>query len=303
MGSDVEVETQERTASGNYIDILIRSPSHAVLIENKIFHAPNNPFCDYAKHLASLKQPCKHKLLLTLKPIEERTERDIESYGFRHITHGELVNGIRKLLGDHILDADTRYLTFLLDFLNTLENLKEDMIMNERFIDFLKKQRPCEVEWFLRNVAEFKKDLSKKIRDLEQKCPVETYCNVRATAADPPKDGLFHVLAHDIQHSSFDNNVVVETVIHSGGWKIQIWLRNVPRGGPPNKGPVDGRQEELRSYLNIEGIPLEDDTGVGHGPGTRFLLRSFEYTTDLDVVAEAVRQTLHRLATSDRRAA
>lgn len=302
LGISVEVETQEETAKGNRIDILIRSDSHAVLIENKIFHTVANPLSDYAQHLDSTcsRQSHKHKFLLTLYPIDKRTKRDVKSHGFRHITHKELVRKIRELLGAHVAEADTRYLIFMLDFLNTLENLREDLVVNEAFIDFL-EERTCDARRFLRHMHQFKNDLRRKIRDLEQKCPVESYPNVRATPypGEEPKVDLYSVLAHDIGHPSLYNSVVVETVIHPGGWNVQIWLRNVQRGGEPNRGPVDGQQKELRNLLNREGITLEDDTGVGYGRGTRFIFARFDYFADIDEVALAVRDVVKKLATSE----
>ena len=129
MWDNVEVTREEYTEAGKRIDILIQSDSHAVLIENKIFAGPDNPFADYAKHLCSLRQTQKHKFLLTLND-EEATAR---KWGFQNITHQKLVERVRKLLGAYIAGADTRYLTFMLDFLSTLENLKEDVVVNEEF--------------------------------------------------------------------------------------------------------------------------------------------------------------------------
>ena len=253
------------------------------------------PSADYAKHLDSLNQSHKHKFLLTLSPVEDSTAQEC---GFENITHEQLVKQIRALLVAHVAGAETRYLTFMLDFLTTLENLREDLVVNEAFIDLL-KERTCDARRFLRHMHQFKDDLRRKIRDLEQKCPVEFYPNVRATRypGEEPKVDLYSVLAHDIGHPSLYNSVVVETVIHPGGWNVQIWLRDVQRGGKPNRGPVDGQQEELRNLLNREGITLEDDTGVGYGGGTRLLFARFDYSADMDEVALAVRGVVKKLAT------
>jgi hypothetical protein len=55
LGTNVSVEREVFTETGNRIDLLIRSDSHAVLIENKIFAAVANPFEDYAAYLRRLK--------------------------------------------------------------------------------------------------------------------------------------------------------------------------------------------------------------------------------------------------------
>ena len=138
FGGNVRVDREERTDAGNFIDILIQSDSHVLLIENKIFHGIVNPFDDYAKHLDSLPQCHKYRFLLTLKPVDESTKREIERYRFQNITHEDLVNEIRGFLGGYVANADTRYLTIMLDFLNTLDYLQEGMVMNPEFVDFLK---------------------------------------------------------------------------------------------------------------------------------------------------------------------
>ena len=69
----------EITGAKRIIDILMKSVSHAVLIENKIFAAVNNPFDDYATYLdllrnengATYKNKSKSKILLTLCPSSE----------------------------------------------------------------------------------------------------------------------------------------------------------------------------------------------------------------------------------------
>ena len=69
----------EITGAKRIIDILMKSDSRAVLIENKIFAAVNNPFDDYATYLdllrnengATYKNMSKSKILLTLCPSSE----------------------------------------------------------------------------------------------------------------------------------------------------------------------------------------------------------------------------------------
>ena len=63
----------------------------------------------------------------------------------------------------YVANVDTRYLTFMLDFLNTLDYLPEDMAMDQKFVDFLKNRPEGEVEKFLNQINEFKKGLRKKL--------------------------------------------------------------------------------------------------------------------------------------------
>jgi hypothetical protein len=102
LGGNVSVEREVVTESGNRIDLLIKSDSHAVLIENKIFAAVSNPFEDYAAYLRSLKNESgdafpdenKIKILLTLYPSREGSE-----WGFVNVTHADFAGAVRPRLG------------------------------------------------------------------------------------------------------------------------------------------------------------------------------------------------------------
>lgn len=288
LGRNVQVGREDPTDAGR-IDILIQSDSHAVLIENKIFRPVDNPLDDYAKYLDSLPQCHKYRFLLTLKPVDESTKRDIECYGFQNITHEDLANEIRGLLGGYVANADTRYLTFMLDFLNTLDYLPEDMAMDQKFIDFLKNRPEGEVENFLNQINEFKKGLRKQIDLLEERIDVSSYDNV-SPSRYRESNNLFDVLAYDITLSFFENKVVVETVIDCKGWKVQIWLRRGAGGGPVTN---PGRREELLTLLRRLGISLKKEEGK------RFLLDSSEDVANLNQIVRIVQGVLDKLADSD----
>jgi hypothetical protein len=72
FGGNVSVEREAGTTNGNRMDVLIKSDTHVVLIENKIFAATVNPFDDYSAYLDLLKDEDgvayenKVKVLLTL---------------------------------------------------------------------------------------------------------------------------------------------------------------------------------------------------------------------------------------------
>ena len=101
LGGNVSVEREVSTDKGNRIDILIKSDSYAVLIENKIFAAVANPFKDYAEYLDNLKnengeayaEDKKTKILLTLYPSSEGAE-----WCFVNLTHADFASTIRSAL-------------------------------------------------------------------------------------------------------------------------------------------------------------------------------------------------------------
>ena len=199
MSGGVEIEREATTEAGNSIDILIQSDSHAILIENKIFASIDNPFADYAAHLdSSAEHRDKHKFVLTLKPVGESVERI--GHGFRNITHEQLVNEIRGLLGFYVAGTNTRYLTFMLDFLNTLDNLQGGMVMNPEFVEFLASKQD-EANDFCLKINSFQKELRSKVSGLRALIDVTSYSNVQQRPWRSGEYPLLDILVHDIRNN------------------------------------------------------------------------------------------------------
>lgn len=273
MWDNVEVTREEYTEAGNRIDILIQSDSHAVLIENKIFAGPDNPFADYAKHLDDSKrfpQDHKFKFLLTLKPDDTARE-----WGFQNITHQELVEGVRKLLGCHIAGADTRYLTFMLDFLKTLDDLPEGMVMDPKFLEFAKSHQP-DIESLGGRVQEFKRELRGKINQLEEMVDSSNHSKVKPWKYH--KEGhMWDTLAHEIEFEE-DLTVTIEAFVSPNGWEIKIYLKGKTTNEP-----------RLPELLSKQGIPYEaKDGGIRHKT-------CFEYDGDLKDIANLLQDVISKL--------
>ena len=276
IGGNVSVEREVTTTAGNRIDILIQSDSHTILIENKIFADIDNPFDEYSAYLDSL-QPTgrhKHKFLLTLTPISESTARDIARHGFQNITHRRFVSEIRGLLGCYIAPhVDTRYLTFMLDLLNTLDHLQGGMVMDPAFLDFL-AQRLKDAEVFLAKIKALKAELRNKVGGLADLIDAAPCSNVSQWKYRE-SERLFDILVHDITLAS-GLVVAVDTVISPSGWEVQIFARK-------------GDNAELQNLLQRLDIPLEE--------GKRFICRQrFEYAANLDEIHRFVQDIVYSLA-------
>jgi hypothetical protein len=269
LGGNVSVEREVSTARGNRVDILMKSGSHAVLIENKIYAAAVNPFGDYAEYLDSLKNENgdayekRTKVLLTLHPSKEGAE-----WCFVNLTHANLASAVRSSLGRHVSKADTRYLTLMLDFLNTLENLGEGTRMNQGYIKLL-AARSDEVETFLRGISEVRDELRGKVKGLAAFINVEGYQNVEQIPWSPnPNHSLRHFLQHRV-HIDEKSYIVIEPVISPSGWEIRIFSR-----GPQNCSELQGLPGKLE-------IPFEKD-------GPFIYPDRFAYDADLSLVASTV---------------
>lgn len=277
FGGNVYVEREVATGVGNRIDLLIASDFHAVLIENKILAGANNPFEDYANHLESedFDGLTKHKVLLTLKPTSEGRE-----WGFVNLTYPNFIDRVRSMIGHHVSYADTRYLTIALDFLNTLENLREGSRMNHEFIELL-NERGDEVESLFSDVLNFKNELRKKVRELGSLVDVAAHPNIHQFFW---REGtsLYDDLGHNIRVSE-DLLVAIDTLIDSRGWETHIW----PREGSPS---------DLREVLRGSEISVEGDSHLFRNQSRFVYSQRFDYDEDLNVIATVVRELVEKIA-------
>lgn len=278
-GANVTVETEVHTESHNRIDILIESNTHVMLIENKIFHHIANPFEDYVKHVEShYKQLEQHLFLLTLK-----THGDVGR--FKNITYQQLINEIRGSLGDHVATADTRYLTFMLDFLNTLDHLREDREMNEKAVEFLAKDDNLKkARHFFSEIDTFKGELRKTVSELGNSLDDIANDGRVSQGRWREKHGLYDILYHDVDHSTFpDNTIVLNAKIDPRGWSFEIFLR----GSNPDSVTLDN----FDNFLDKLEIESQDEN--------RFTLQKrFGYTCELQEVAAFVRDTVKSIKES-----
>ncbi len=282
LGGNVSVEREVSTAKGNRIDLLIKSDSHAVLIENKIFAAVANPFEDYAEYLDSLKnenreayaEDKKTKILLTLYPSGEGLD-----YCFRTLTHAGFASEVRSRLGHHVSKADTRYLTLMLDFLNTLENLGKGTRMNQEFVKLL-AQRSDDVEKFLIGIKQVRDEARGKVQRLAELIDLKGHQNVQQLPWQPnPNYWLTYLLQHRVPIDE-ESYVVIEPAVSPSGWEIRIYYR-VPQGAQ--------NRLELENLLNENEIPPENHPFIH--PET------FTYgDEDLKRIADVVQKELSRIA-------
>ena len=272
FGGNVSVEREVGTAAGNRIDVLITSDSHAILIENKIFAAVANPFADYAAYLDGLKKENNVKVLLALYPSGEGAE-----WCFRNLTYAEFVSAVRSALGHHVARADTRYLTLMLDFLNTLENLGEGTRMDLEYIKLL-AERGDEVDEFLWYLKEVRDELRRKVQELASLTDVSTHQNVEQIPWRPNVP-LEHLLQHRI-HLDENSYIAFDTMVSPGGWEFWIY---------PRKGITHSTLEDLLNELEI---PFELDDGFIYHPV------HFDYDEDLSHVTTVIQELVGKLSDS-----
>lgn len=123
--SCTKVITEEMTADGKYIDITIISDSMVIAIENKIGASLYNPLESYVRHIKNTYPDKENKwfVVLSVKRITDNAElQKMRDSGYVYINYQTFFDAVKRNLGLYALDADQSYLTFLLDFIRTIEN-------------------------------------------------------------------------------------------------------------------------------------------------------------------------------------
>lgn len=128
--SDFTIDTEFSTKNNGRIDLLLTGDEGAIIIENKIYHHLNNNLKDYWGSI--VKEDCKEEnsigIVLTLKEITK-----IPHAHFISITHSQLLDKVMSNIGQYLLSANDKYLTFLKDFYQNIKNLSRKIMKEEDF--------------------------------------------------------------------------------------------------------------------------------------------------------------------------
>ena len=165
-GEFEEIEREHSTDDSKRLDIVISLDNTIIAIENKIYATPYNPFDSYHQEII---KGCKDnkrvvEILLTLN--EEDDQKTAFNTVFYNITYKSLIDQVKKNIGSYIEGANEKWLLFMKELLNNIENLGEKQSMNKEWQVFLKENKN-NISCFFEN---YSKDIQSKIRfvkDLE----------------------------------------------------------------------------------------------------------------------------------------
>ena len=161
---NIDVRREEITKENKRIDLVIESDNFVLGIENKIYADTYNPFHLYAKHLESLSngRPV-YKVLLSLRPIKP----SVELCGFVRIGYDSFFKEIRTNFDTYSATADRQHQIFLLDFIQTIQNLQRGSTMDRQRLEYFQAHQE-EIRDFLTEVDELTKDMQRKVKQLAE---------------------------------------------------------------------------------------------------------------------------------------
>lgn len=126
--SSIIVNREVSTDNGGRLDIVIESDKQIIGIENKIFHWLANDLKDYSNTIDNMAKPGNKgvvKIVLSVK-------RESPQCNFQCITYDEFISKIKENLGKYVNTSSQKWLLYLLDFVQTINNIKgEDMSFDE----------------------------------------------------------------------------------------------------------------------------------------------------------------------------
>lgn len=169
--STENIEREMRTDNGNRIDIFIETDKYLIAIENKVYSIVNNPLTDYETHIHKLNQTNGKEpifILLTLK------EESVGGSAFKNVTYAKFCSAIRKNLGTYIVNADTKWIVILNDFIRTIEELQEDNMLDKEFIEFYNENEEA-IDALLKAKKNLPKSLKVKIQAIASMVSIDEH--------------------------------------------------------------------------------------------------------------------------------
>lgn len=230
------VERETQTLDRKRSDLLIFFGNTIVVIEVKIGHGLTNQLGAY-KTFIEAKYPNHEYLYVILsrdkiiaEQLPEKLAKDKAlinedaKEGFVPITFDDLFENVKSNLGkNYILNADTKYLTLLLDFIQSIQNFVSQMTESDKKnIEFI-QQNQNDINKILSLDSDVKKIVSKTINGLKEEIIM------------PPNTKQWvwkeYDLVHDVSFTYKDEAqndkiiVSVDCFFELKGVYIEIWVR------------------------------------------------------------------------------
>lgn len=224
-------EKEVPTADNKRIDLLLTVNNTAVVIENKIYAKLNNDLQTYFGYISEYKN--KYCVVLSLHVIDEEVKQDYkdkDNIDFKFITYKKFFEQIKKNIGFYMEKADKKYLTFLLDFMKNIDNLREGYEVDKDFIEFLKKTEKTEKladlinrgRMFDEKLIKFTRELKTKMEDKIQSITDTVYLWY---PEDPNSEGSPNLWKGvNIEYNLDNYSIEIFAYIDCNGWLFQIYI-------------------------------------------------------------------------------
>lgn len=265
---NLRVFTRQGTYGGNTIDIVIDCEAFTIGIENKVFHELLNDLKDYGKYIDILGKgkPLVIKAVLGLRHVRKI---DLLTGGFVSYTYGQLWQQVHELLGHRIGNADPKWVAYLLDLIETTNNLAGQNMELQKTDQFFIEHNEV-IEKMIAGRNAFLNRLSQMVSTL---CTMMGESKAAAALSRAPWIYADSCLVLDFQFANA-YAIAFDLVLKPTGWELQIF----------------GRNKKSEGYLNkLIGEPsLREQCKSAAFVGSRHILQTWLLQADLAEIRDAL---------------
>jgi hypothetical protein len=263
----VNVEREVLCSNNKRLDIVLETEEYVIGIENKIWHhAEFNPFETY-KCLIDERAGNKKKAIYIILSLKKEANVGIE-HDFKNVLYGDFWDQIKSRLGFHTVNAHSKYLIYLKDFMQTIEELQGSDMQNQEIMDFF-KENYIAVEQVIERYNNYKKYLNNKILILKEEVNI-----------DCPNVNQWIFAKSNLVHDFSINGgtIAMDSWVDPGGWEISLFLR---------QGEIHETFNKLIDYLKNK-LPIENL----RIDGKRYFIEQLSVDADIDKIAKTVNRII-----------
>ena len=285
-GEEVEVNREESTRTRKRIDLVISTDTLIVGIENKIYQPLHNDLEDYGRHLAEKangRRVCK--ILLELN----RPNDGQKLFCFKPATYQEYFDEVLRRIGHTLIASKDRYLRFLLEVIETVNNLTEGSVMKPEMLDFFKNNKEGVLS-LSQEVNNLTDDMRTRVKTLREILNISDLQNRRINQwLYRERNAFFDILVHDI---TIEDGFVltIEACISLKGWKVEVFPRI---GNPPRRE----NSQRVKSWLERQGRTWKEEDTSSYRKCRLDLPAELPYDAPIKDVADQVKPLLESAMT------
>lgn len=255
---NIEVETEYTTAENKRIDLVLYNQNFAIGIENKIGASLYNNLEEYSKTIDK-KNENNYKIVLSVR--KEKTRE-----GFINVIYKDFFVQVNEILNKKF-DVNNKWHIFLKEFMQTIEKIEGDTIMNNNLIDWYTNNEN-DIQKLLNAIESIKDYLDKKVDELGEALDEKIISYGYKTGRyNYGKTGIYNKNRYldSICNINLDKkyHITIDNVKSLNKWIIQI-----------NCGTIANR-EKIYNTLKENGIADAKYFEVHH-------LKLWEFANDID---------------------
>lgn len=270
-----EIKREKTTYAGGRIDIVIETDNQIIGIENKIYHRLINDLDDYSNSIEKWAEPNQTVVKIVLSIREESA-----SAGFICVTYKEFLEKIREQLGKYISTSSQKWVLYLVDFMNTIDNLSgKNMKLDENDQFFIDNEERVNTLLEARKV--FVSKLNDKVKQMK------SFMEEADDAEKYPRPWIWKESCLVFDFNLSGHSISFDLKISARGWELQLF----------------GRDDNSR--LHLDKLMREYKDKIERND-SRYILQKYELTDELnEIELNEIREGLHKwfdlLLESDRK--